>query len=857
MAWTWSSKQVDPIAYRVEEQWPITETTQNWGFEPDKLKNADVNISAYWDDSSEQNYNNPDLWGWENTKYKGENTKNTSIAYDPNATLENLNPNYAYGQKAQMVNSWDAGYIQRRNDQIASALYNAGKTSIQDVSDFLYSQAWFENSTENERRNTIASVWKRLWEIQWNNSSNGNQNENKSNTNNWGDNSSAVKNMESDLLKSNEWTLYWKNTADRNWEDSAIRTLDDAYSVEKAVNRQRINNLKSLQTLDSKDIATSIVNWYTPYWEQGMRDLMQYDPAKYQEVQTAIKQINWQKNINSIATDGSVDYTSQTTAKSDSINNDITSFAFNNASTMSEVWDIMSSVQTSLGSNTVANTASEQMATIEWDIARLQTRLKNLDKEAKAAFKSDVPQYIVNAYKANKQQEIKDQLDTLTSQYNMAANRYQNEWNNIKWQAEFWLKQRQLANQEAQQQIDNYFKQQWIDLSMNELLLKYSWTSTNNVQTTTKTQYEIDWIVDNLIDKCENWELSKAQCAAGIQQNYLPFLWVDLWSLSAYSAKQGICNETDLASYSPKKWDLVVMSSPTKPENWHIGIVVWVDESTGTLKYLDWNGSVKDWVGTETAELRTTQLSNSKIYGYYNPTKNVAWGSSVEWENIWFNDNFADIYSQFLQWKFYTEWRLKTAVQSVWASSVDELRQQAEAWKTAQASNETAMMMLRAVEYLMEQWANKFQRQLAINDGKTFWGIWDVSGWIDRFFRWDASNYNSYYKYIRDNFTLDHLINLKNNWATFWALSNQELSAIGNAALALSSDMWVDEFNAQLFIIYNKLRKNVWESQLTKEEFNDMIWAEDDKSKRGNYLALYNPAKVTEDISEVLPEENF
>ena len=41
------------------------------GFNPSKLQNADVNLSQYWDDSSEANYNNPSLWGGENTKYTG------------------------------------------------------------------------------------------------------------------------------------------------------------------------------------------------------------------------------------------------------------------------------------------------------------------------------------------------------------------------------------------------------------------------------------------------------------------------------------------------------------------------------------------------------------------------------------------------------------------------------------------------------------------------------------------------------------------------------------------------------------------------------------------------------------------
>lgn len=61
-----------------------------------------------------------------------------------------------------MRNSEESGYIMRRNDEIASALYNEGKTSVQDVSDFLYGQKGFTNSNANERENTIQSVYKRI-----------------------------------------------------------------------------------------------------------------------------------------------------------------------------------------------------------------------------------------------------------------------------------------------------------------------------------------------------------------------------------------------------------------------------------------------------------------------------------------------------------------------------------------------------------------------------------------------------------------------------------------------------------------------------------------------------------------------
>lgn len=803
MAWTWSSKQVDPIAYRAEEQQsdsPVTEQSTNWQFDPAKLQNADVNISAYGDDSSEKNYNNPDLWGWENTKYKGENTKNTSVEYNPNATIEWLNPDYAYWQKAQMINSWEAGYIQRRNDEIASALYNAGKTSIQDVADFLNKQTWFQNSTENERKNTIASVWKRLWEIQWNNSSNGSQNGNKNNNNNWADNNSAVKNMEADLLKSNEWTIYWKNTADTNWEDSAIRTLNDAYSVEQAVNRQRVNNLKSLQWLDSRDIATSIANWYTPYWEQGMRDLMQYDPAKYAEVQNAIKQINWQKNINSITKDGSVDYSSQTTAVSDSINSDITDFAFSNANNPSEALSVISSSKDALSRNDVANSASEQMSTIEWNIARLQTRLKNLDREAKSAFKSDVPQYIVNAYKANKQLEIKDQLDTLTSQYNMAASRYQNEWNNIKWQAEYNLKQQQLDMQKQEMALNDYYKKQWLALDWASLNMKYSNTTSTTVnwkevQTSNVSREQIGVSVDELVQWCVDGTLWKAQCAAWIQQYYLPSLWVNLWTLSKYSQKQWICNEKAW-EYMPQKWDIVVMSSPTKPENWHMGIVTWIDEATWTITYLDWNWSIwEDGKWTETAQVRTTQINNSKIYWYYNPTKQNI-------DSNYYDPSYSDIYWKYLQGKFAAGKQLETQAAAMW-KTVQELDAEARAWNNAKNTDESAMNILSSLEDLLTQ-DPRFSRK-NINLAP------DLTSYLSS----SSADYLATYNFIKDNVTFDKLLDLKNNWATFWALSDNELRAIGNAASKLNLNMSKEKFQQEVISIYNRLSAWMWEDPVS------------------------------------------
>lgn len=599
MAWTWSSKNVDPIAYRAEEQQnaPVTETTQNWQFDPAKLKNADVNLSAYWDDSSETNYNNPDLWWGENAKYKWAETKNTSIAYDKNATLENLNPNYAYGQKAQMVNSSDAWYIQRRNDQIASALYNAWKVSEQDVSDFLYQQEWFKNSTANERANTIKSVWKRLWEI----SSNGNQNENKTDTTSKTENDAAAKNMESDLLQSTAWELYGKNTADWRGEDRAIKTLEDEYNVQRRVNEQRISNFKSLQSMSSSDIAASIVSWYTPYWDQGMRDLMQYDPNKYDEIQTKIKELKAQNTINSITKWEEI-RTESDIAK-ENIENENKRQAETYASSETEVSDLINSVDTDLASNQAANTAEWTMDNISADMEKLKTRLKNLDLEASKVFKSDVPQYLINAYKSNRTKEIQDKLSELESRYNAAYDRYKTELDNTWKEKEYNLQlmkfkqdQDEFEWKKQTASLDN-FNISWQDWIPYQIEKTSTWIRVRQLSTA-------EWMADLTDLKANRTEVVKTLTSIFSNATSLEDIWYlvgeikewvpwwqcwyfgnnlssAMWSNVKFGSKlsEKLNPQWDYTkSKTPVVGSFAVFNSKKYPENWHVGMVTSVND---------------------------------------------------------------------------------------------------------------------------------------------------------------------------------------------------------------------------------------------------------------------------------------
>jgi len=53
--------------------------------------------------------------------------------------------------------------------------------------------------------------------------------------------------------------------------------------------------------MDSYDIALALASGYSLYGETAMRDLMSYDPAKYEEVKRWEKRIQTGDTVNAIA----------------------------------------------------------------------------------------------------------------------------------------------------------------------------------------------------------------------------------------------------------------------------------------------------------------------------------------------------------------------------------------------------------------------------------------------------------------------------------------------------------------------------------------------------------------------------
>lgn len=188
-----------------------------------------------------------------------------------------------------------------------------------------------------------------------------------------------------------------------------------------------------------------------------MRDLQQYDPQKYNDIQNQLKAIQIGENVNSIAKDGHINITSQIESTTQNINNDIDSRAKKN-STAESYSSTLNTLTDKLASSQTAQTATQEMLNINKDIAEIQSKMENLPNEAKKAFKGDVPDYLVRAYVSNKQQEYQAQISKLQSRYQSASDLYKTELAQKQWEAEMELKNKQFQADQTRKQFDYNFK---------------------------------------------------------------------------------------------------------------------------------------------------------------------------------------------------------------------------------------------------------------------------------------------------------------------------------------------------------------------------------------------------------------
>lgn len=429
-------------------------------------------------------------------------------------------------------------------------------------------------------------------------------------------------------LVTEQWKIYWK-FSENVWDpNNWINTLDDPYSVEARTNQARVTNLRSLQSMSSESIATSIVNWTTPYWDQAMRDLQQYNPTKYAEVQQFIKEQKWQENVDSIMTDWTIKAVSQVDKATDNVNNDITDWAERVSSNPEESSQVTTNLMSTMSSNMTANSSVAEMRSLKAQIADYEEKIANIQVEAQNAFKWDVPQYIVDAYASNRLQKYQSEINKLESRYTAELDLYKTELANAQWQEEMKLKYLQFQEQQTNNARDRYYQSQVL-LQNNikrvdgkaYMVDPATWWYTQLTDTTAYDTYNqavnsaIQWYTSMFYDWYECW----LQCEWFTDNFTQATTWVRMtWENGRQytTAEEKLSYVNDL---TPRVWSVVVaVGGAYDSTYWHTMLITWYDPESWIMDLMWSNTNWDRTIHTSRTTMADIQR-NSTVAWIWNP----------------------------------------------------------------------------------------------------------------------------------------------------------------------------------------------------------------------------------------------
>lgn len=469
-------------------------------------------------------------------------------------------------------------------------------------------------------------------------------------------NNTVMQNMQNDLNQSTAWELYGKVTADSN---TNIQTLQDANSLYTIWVQSRLNTVKSMLSVDPYNIAAAIASWSNPYSDMAMRDLMQYAPDRYKQIQDEVKKIQSWETANAIA--WWTQWPNVTWTATQNTNNWVDSWAEWVSSTPLQTSQTITKISNAMANNQVATTATQEMLNINAQIAEYEEKLDNLQREANSVFKWDVPQYIVNAYMNNKRQQYQSEINKLESRYNSALDLYKTELSNAQWKEEMnlkYLQYQQWVNNDAwtryyqsQQLQQNSIK--WVDWKAYQV--NGDWTITQLSDATAYLGYQNDvnsalqwymsiytsWWATKTANgykynttwwQCEAFTDNFTEATTGLRMTWENGRW---WTTAAEKIWY-------INSFVPEVWSVAVaVWWAYNSEYWHTMLVTWYDPSTWIVDLL-WSN--KDWdemVYSTSAPLSTLQANWLK--GFWNPYKDLVAQNASMWNYMysWFNTPMA------------------------------------------------------------------------------------------------------------------------------------------------------------------------------------------------------------------------
>ena len=307
----------------------------------------------------------------------------------------------------------------------------------------------------------------------------------------------------------------------------------------------------------------------------------------------------------------------------------------------------------------------------------------------------------------------------------------------------------------------NIYKQSWWDASWSAL-----WISTG-IDNWSYTWWCWEFVNDWLVSIWEQW-----------------IFWDSLESKTKRATES-----------EPVVWAVFVMDSPTRWENWHVGIVTGIN-GDWTLEVVDSN-----WTWDKTKQTHALDPNQYHIYGYYYPKQ-------VKIQATWFYDpTLTDFYKADSSKFSSTQWKsINNAGYTESEYNAMKNNYAAEVWKKI-TNNEN--MVLSSLYKLRNMWKEWYYAM-------AYW-LWIIP-WTK------VADYRSRYNTFKSSTALQNLVNLKWEWATFWALSDNELNFIENSSTLLSDSQSYDEFMTNLRQVISDLESWIklrwWKIDITANSTN-------------------------------------
>jgi len=314
--------------------------------------------------------------------------------------------------------------------------------------------------------------------------------------------------------------------------------------------------------------------------------------------------------------------------------------------------------------------------------------------------------------------------------------------------------------------------------------------------------YDINWdssnnwnnVINNLISNIISNDL---QCWEAVNKYVVWQLWVsrdDFWMWDSYASKKKLINSTTPVVWGVAIWNDENAAEWKFTEFWHAWIITWYDANKGTLSITDWNWNWDKMKSTH--EVAITDILWSDGW-FYTP-------NSIP-KAVWFESEDTPLYKKFLAGKL-------TATDQKAIKDFDVFKVKAELYQ----------------EDLVKQWTPQLEKifALATNLRDTApWRKWRIAAWFEtsRLFSADLADYHADFEAFISNQALGNLVQLKQDWATFGALSDKELQFIQSSATNLRGTLSDTAYKKELNRIIDTLAKGLSPERIAELEAPEII----------------------------------